>query len=209
MAEGFLGRWSQRKQALREGRPLEEPPVPAPAAEPVAERRAGPAPVTEAPAAAAAEPEAPPPTLQDVQALTPQSDFQRFVAADVDPEVRHAAMRKLFSDPHFNVMDGLDIYIDDYNTPDPMPASMLRKMASAHFLGLVEEEKKPQPATAGPGPTPETTPVLATPAPDATEPPTELASATETDETTHHDDPDLRLQQDHAAGPQGAGRGAG
>lgn len=209
MAEGFLGRWSQRKQALREGRPLEEPPAPAPVAEPVAERRAGPAPAAEQAAAAAAEPAAPPPTLQDVQALTPQSDFQRFVAADVDPEVKHAAMRKLFSDPHFNVMDGLDIYIDDYNTPDPMPASMLRKMASAHFLGLVEEEKKPQPATAGPVPAPETTTVPAASAPAATEPPTELASATETDETTHHDDPDLRLQQDHAAGPQGAGRGAG
>lgn len=209
MAEGFLGRWSQRKQALREGRPLEEPPVSAPVAEPVAERRAGPAPVAEQAATAAAEPVAPPPTLQDVQALTPQSDFQRFIAADVDPEVKHAAMRKLFSDPHFNVMDGLDIYIDDYNTPDPMPASMLRKMASAHFLGLVEEEKKPQPATAGPAPAPETTPVPAASAPGVTEPPTELASATETDETTHHDDPDLRLQQDDAAGPQGAGRGAG
>lgn len=209
MAEGFLGRWSQRKQALREGRPLEEPPVPAPVAEPVAERRAGPAPVAEQAATAVAEPVAPPPTLQDVQALTPQSDFQRFVAADVDPEVKHAAMRKLFSDPHFNVMDGLDIYIDDYNTPDPMPASMLRKMASAHFLGLVEEEKKPQPATAGLAPAPETMPVPAASAPGVTEPPTELASATETDETTHHDDPDLRLQQDDAAGPQGAGRGAG
>lgn len=208
MAEGFLGRWSQRKQALREGRPLEEPPVAAPVAEPVAEGRDRAGPVTEQ-AAAVAEPVAPPPSLQDVQALTPQSDFQRFVAADVDPEVRHAAMRKLFSDPHFNVMDGLDIYIDDYNTPDPMPASMLRKMASAHFLGLVEEEKKPQPATAGSGSTPEANPVPANPAPDATEPPTELASATETDETTHHDDPDLRLQQDDAAGPQGAGRGAG
>ena len=30
-------------------------------------------------------------------------------------------MKKLFSDPHFNVMDGLDTYIDDYGKPDPLP----------------------------------------------------------------------------------------
>ena len=30
-------------------------------------------------------------------------------------------MKKLFSDPHFNVMDGLDTYIDDYGKPDPIP----------------------------------------------------------------------------------------
>ena len=37
-------------------------------------------------------------------------------------------MKKLFSDPHFNVMDGLDTYIDDYGKPDPIPLSMLRRM---------------------------------------------------------------------------------
>ena len=198
MAEGFLGRWAQRKQAVREGKPLVEPvpQVPAPAV-PVATH-------AEAQASALApEPAAPPPpTLQDTQALTPQSDFRRFVAADVDPEVKHAAMRKLFADPHFNVMDGLDIYIDDYNKPDPLPESMLRQMASAQFLGLVEEEK-PAPAATGPLPTdhiptPEGAPVA--------EP--VVASAAEPDETQHHDDPDLRLQQDHASGPQGSGRGA-
>ncbi|MFO0490706.1 MAG: DUF3306 domain-containing protein [Curvibacter sp.] len=204
MAEGFLGRWSQRKQALREGKPVEEPPAP------IAEL-----PVAKAPAQAAvstpqipSEPVAPPPTLQDVQALTPQSDFQRFVARDVDPEVKHAAMRKLFSDPHFNVMDGMDVYIDDYNTPNPMPASMLRKMASAHFLGLVEEEKEPVPATVA-QPVRET----ASPAPEAVATGTEARPAPDpeevSEEKTHHDHPDQRLQQDHAAGPQGSGRGAG
>lgn len=199
MAEGFLGRWSQRKQAQREGKPVEEAPVPAavPPAPPVA-ARAEPAPVEPV---VAPEADAPPPTLEDAQALTPQSDFQRYVAGDVDPEVRHAAMRKLFSDPHFNVMDGLDIYIEDYNTPNPMPASMLRKMASAHFLGLVQDEKKPPPAAVQPA-------AASVPAQDATEPEASAARATEPDETPHHDDPDLRLQQDHASGPQGSGRGA-
>ena len=80
------------------------------------------------------------PTLEDVQRLTPQSDFQPFMQPGVGAEVRNAAMKKLFADPHFNVMDGLDIYIDDYNQPDPMPAGMLRKMASAQFLKLVPQE---------------------------------------------------------------------
>ena len=44
-------------------------------------------------------------------------------------------------------MDGLDIYIGDYTQPDPLPAGMLRKMASAHALGFFDHEKK-APATA-------------------------------------------------------------
>jgi hypothetical protein len=38
-------------------------------------------------------------------------------------------------------MDGLDIYIGDYNTPDPLPAGMLAKMVGAEFPVLVEAPK--------------------------------------------------------------------
>jgi hypothetical protein len=58
----------------------------------------------------------------------------------MDPAVRNAAMKKLFADPHFNVMDGMDTYIDDYSLPDPLSAATLRKMASAQFLKLFDEE---------------------------------------------------------------------
>ena len=51
-------------------------------------------------------------------------------------------MKKLFSDPHFNVMDGLDTYIDDYGKPDPIPASMLRQMVQSQALGLFADEEK-------------------------------------------------------------------
>ena len=207
MADGFLGRWAQRKQSVREGKPVAEPvvPVPMPAAPVVA--RAGSPDTPPAPVASAAE-APPPPTLEDVKTLTPQSDFQRFVAADVDPEVKHAAMRKLFSDPHFNVMDGLDIYIDDYGKPDPLPDSMLRQMASAQFLGLVEEEVKKPASTGTPAsaPDPSTSPQTAAAAEPTTAPP--AGQTLEHSETTHHDDPDLRLQQDHASGPEGSGRSA-
>ena len=140
--DGFLSRWSRRKVQAREGQPLAEPAAVLAPAEPESEverRPAAPA-LTDPQDSTAPQPEAPMPTLEDVQALTLDSDFKPFVARAVAPEVRNAAFRKLFSDPHFNVMDGLDIYIDDYTRPDPLPASVLAKLASAKFLRLVEEE---------------------------------------------------------------------
>jgi hypothetical protein len=155
-----------------------------------------------------------------VKVLTPQSDFKPFMARHVDPEVKNAAMKKLFADPHYNVMDGLDTYIDDYSKPDPLPASMLRKMASAKFLNLFDEdEKKTGPAklpardNAGPGAAPSAqTPVASELPPDATsgpraplQPAPEAAPPITTQDHAHTD---LRLQQDHAAGAPGSGRGA-
>ncbi len=58
----------------------------------------------------------------------------------VDGAVRNAALKKLFSDPHFNVMDGLDTYIDDYGKPDPLPLTMLRRMRQSAALGLFEDD---------------------------------------------------------------------
>ena len=150
MADGFLGRWSRRKQEVREGKPVEEPPPPAPSLPPAASSSSPPnpssvaagAPPTAAEGVAPAAEAPPPPTLADAQALTPASDFKAFVARDVSPEVRNLAMKKLFADPHFNVMDGLDIYIGDYTQPDPLPEGMLRKMASAHAMGFFDHEKK-------------------------------------------------------------------
>ena len=150
MADGFLGRWSRRKQEVREGKPVEEPPPPAPPLPPpVASSSLAPAsavvsgaPDTAAEGAAPVDEAPPSPTLAEAQALTPTSDFKAFVARDVSPEVRNLAMKKLFADPHFNVMDGLDIYIGDYTQPDPLPEGMLRKMASAHAMGFFDHEKK-------------------------------------------------------------------
>jgi hypothetical protein len=77
-----------------------------------------------------------PPTAEDVAALTPQSDYTRFLAEGVDENVKRSALKKLFTDPHFNVMDGLDIYIGDYNKFDPIPPEMLA--ALNHAKGLLD-----------------------------------------------------------------------
>jgi hypothetical protein len=78
--------------------------------------------------------ELPPPTLEDVAALGHDADFRRFVQPGVDETVRRSAMKKLFTDPHFNVMDGLDIYIGDYNTYEPMSAAMVAMLVHGKQL---------------------------------------------------------------------------
>lgn len=193
--DGFLSRWSRRKVQAVRGEPLPaEPPV-APA--PVAAVPAPAAVVAEAkaPAAPPAEPPDPPPTMDDVRRLTPQADFTRFVKADVDPGVKQAALKTLFSDPHFNVMDGLDTYIDDYGKPDPLPASMLRKMVQSQFLGLFTE-------------TPATPAVPPEPLAEADAEAVTVAAAAPA-EALPDEDPDLRLQPDDAAGRAEPGPGAG
>lgn len=144
----------------------------------------------------------PPPTLEDVTSLTHESDFTRFARADVAPEVKNAAMKKLFSDPHFNVMDGLDVYIDDYNKPDPMPPEMVRQLASSSFLKLFDDEKDQ--AAEGDSATPR----------DVSDVPQEQSvaqsgpgAAQESPRAGHDADPDLRLQQDDAPGRQEPGGG--
>ena len=150
--DNFLSRWSRRKVLVKQGEvvPTERvlEPVPPPQsvrAEPV---EAPPAPDTGPSTRSGrtgAQPPPPLPTLADVAQLTRESNFARFVAPNVDPSVKNAAMKKLFADPHFNVMDGLDTYIDDYNKFEPIPRSMLRQMVHARALGLLDVELEEQP----------------------------------------------------------------
>lgn len=171
--EGFFSRWSQRKVQVRQG---EAPPEPVHAIVPAPAPAQPPAPAIAASVPAPAEPALPPPTLDEVARLPEGAEVARFVARGVDPSVKNAALKKLFADPHFNVMDGLDIYIDDYGRPDPLPAAMLRQMAQSRFLGLFDEDR---PATA----------------------PESLADATPG--ALPDEDPDLRLQPNDAAGHGG------
>lgn len=189
---GFLSRWARRKAQAREGA---LPPEPAPAPTPaVVAATTAPAAVASPPVPAATAvappPAEPPPTLDDVAQLTRESHFGRFVQPDVDPAVKNAALKKLFADPQFNVMDGLDTYIDDYGKPDPLPASMLRQMAQAKFLGLFDDDDDEQPPAAT---APAAAATAATVTPDAVTPP-----------PLPNEDTDLRLQPHDAARRPGA-----
>ena len=78
--------------------------------------------------------------------LTPDSDFSQFLRQEISEEVRRQAMKTLFADPHFNVMDGLDTYIDDYSISDPIPPEMMALLNQAKTL-LEEPAEAPGEAT--------------------------------------------------------------
>lgn len=144
---GFLNRWSKKKLGAEpELSPSELGEKPAPAQN--LKNSQDPTPAESADkktetAPAAAQAQEVTPTLEDVLKLTHDSDFSAYVKPGIDPEVQKAAMQKLFSDPRYNIMDGLDIYIDDYSKPDPIPFEMLKKMNQSKMLGLFKtaEEK--------------------------------------------------------------------
>ena len=192
MSDGFFNRWSSRKADARQGKPLApEPAKPTPT--PVATQP----PTTSTPAAGAvsATPRAPAPTLGDVAQLTPASDFSAFVRREVATEVKNAALKKLFADPHFNQMDGLDVYIDDYSLPDPLSPGMLEQMTSVDFLNA----NSPPPAPSQP------VPVRDSPAPADPDSVAQSEPSSPPSPCPDHDDVDLRLQPDLAARRQGPG----
>ena len=134
MADGFLGRWSRRKAGLEpeglDGSTPELKPKTTPSSVPQDKKT-----IENTTAPAEAEPL--PPTLEDAESIDRFApDFSAFMKPNVDPAVQQAAMKKLFSDPHFNIMDRLDIYIDDYSIPDPIPMEMLKRMVQSESLGL-------------------------------------------------------------------------
>ena len=120
--EPFLSRWSRRKEEA-----LRSPPEPAPEK--------------------TADSDGPAPELPPLDTLTPESDYRAFFHPKVDEDVRRAALKKLFSDPHFNVMDGLDVYIDDYSKTEPIPAAMLAGLRQAQNIlqwAKEDDEKRAQ-----------------------------------------------------------------
>ncbi|MEO8310168.1 MAG: DUF3306 domain-containing protein [Caldimonas sp.] len=211
-SDGFLSRWARRKADARSGdaatEPIDLPAQPSTAtASMPAVPTGGAVAMPPAPPTPDADTSAPLPTLDDVARLTHASDFSPYVARNVDAGVRNAAMKKLFSDPRFNIMDGLDTYIDDYGKPDPIPLSMLRRMNQSIALGLFADEDDPAVAKDTPAATSakacpdggDPVPMAKSPLPDVPLPAIEPRS---------HDDPDLQLQPDDADRRAGAGPSA-
>ena len=150
--KGFsLRRWSQRKAAARaapradaergETAPAAKPSasVATVPATPVEERVIGaqvdaspPANSHDAPVRAVVSP--PAPALPSLDSLCIDSDFTGFMQPGVDESLKRGALKKLFSDPRFNVMDGLDVYIDDYSKPDPIDPAIVRTLAQARYI---------------------------------------------------------------------------
>ncbi len=116
--ETFLRRWSRRKHESAE-----------------AAAEAGPV-----------EP-AMPPQLPPVEDLSFESDFKDFMRPEVARETRSAALKKLFMSPHYRATDGLDVYVGDYSSPDPLPAAMLTGLV--HARELLADAKPDAPTESG------------------------------------------------------------
>ena len=150
MSESFLGRWSRRKQSAPGEAEAEDARLERERLEslPVAPVQVPADPHGEVQAAEPGSIRAETPDLPAVESLTPQADFTAFMKPEVPAQLKNAALKKLFADPHFNVMDGLDIYIDDYTKADPIPPAMLRALMQSRELRLfdysAEEEAERQ-----------------------------------------------------------------
>ena len=73
-------------------------------------------------------------TLPALDTLTFDSDYTAFMQPGVDDTQKCGALKKLFSDPRFNVMDGLDVYVGDYSQPDPIDPAIVRTLTQARYI---------------------------------------------------------------------------
>jgi hypothetical protein len=118
--DGFLTRWSRRKQAAREA--ARQPQ----AAESKA-RLSDDAPETEAPHELTEIAE-----LPDPDTLDASSNFSVFLRRDVPLETHQKALRRLWRlDPIYNRIDGLDDYCEDYTDQ----AKVVKGLRTAYKVG--------------------------------------------------------------------------
>jgi hypothetical protein len=82
------------------------------------------------------------PALPPVESLTPESDFAGFMHPKVKEELRRLALKKLFSDPHFNVADPFEAYSGDWTGGEPIPPELMATLNQARSILFTEEEKK-------------------------------------------------------------------
>ena len=136
--QGFLQRWSRRKQDSLNQR--DETATAAPPAE-----------------------SAPLPTDEDmppIESLTEESDFTGFLSPNVSEELRKLALRKLFHGAAFNVRDGLDDYDQDFTNfaklGDVMTADLryrlereARRLAEAELPREAVENNENEPRSLG------------------------------------------------------------
>ncbi|MDI1262120.1 MAG: DUF3306 domain-containing protein [bacterium] len=113
--QGFLSRWSQRKQEARESEPKQDTPL-ADGAEPVGLEVAQPE---------NAEPEFDLSTLPKLEELTGTTDITSFLRKGVPEHLRNAALRKSWAlDPAIrNYVNPALEYAYDWNTPGGVPGS--------------------------------------------------------------------------------------
>jgi hypothetical protein len=132
-----LSRWSKRK--LESARAQRAEPAPASASD--GPSQAAVAVAAQTPAVEASKGTNATATLPPPETLPPDSDFTAYFALrdEASEPLRRAALKQVLRDPRFNVMDGLDVYIDDYTKPSPIPENLLPAILRAG--GFLEAPK--------------------------------------------------------------------
>ena len=123
MAEDFLRRWSRLKREHE--RAVEQPKQP----------------LEKAPVEKAAEPAPLPP----VDRLTSESDFTSFMQPKVQDNLRRAALKKLFVDPHFNTPDPFEPFSGDWRVAESISPDLLATLNQAKVLDFDKKEEEPKP----------------------------------------------------------------
>jgi Protein of unknown function (DUF3306) len=114
--EAFLDRWSRLKKEQPATQPSEKSVVVEAKEEPL-------------------------PPLQPVEELNPDSDFTPFMNARVDPGTRRDALKKLFTDAHYNIPDPFEAYSEDYTQSEPIPLEMLKAINRVRDVAVKGPEK--------------------------------------------------------------------
>ncbi len=88
--------------------------------------------------------ESPAPVLPSIDKLTPESDFTGFMHPKVEDALRRVALKKLFSDPHFNAPDPYEAYSGDWTVGEPISEELLAGLNQARTLLFDKQDKKPE-----------------------------------------------------------------
>jgi hypothetical protein len=152
--EGFLARWSRRKQAARRS---DDPDSPHPTVAPASERDVDTEPTIARDELA---------RLPRLDELTPETDITGFLRPGVPEAIRNAALRKMWLlDPAIRDFPGhARDYAYDWNAPDGAPGSapLQREEVAALLRGFLgksaapaedtAEKRTPDPGDGGAGP---------------------------------------------------------
>lgn len=168
--EDFLERWSRRKlDSQRDDQA-------APAGESGSATSV--APVADEPEKVLTDADMPP-----IETLGEDSDYSPFLSPGVSDDLRQQAMRKLFTQPDFNITDGLNDYDEDYTQFAGLGSVITHEMK--RMLQRELEKDKTLPAT-------ETEPTAGPQSPEAVVDINETDGNVETEPVDDPDDTDMK-----------------
>ena len=80
--------------------------------------------------------------LPDPEKIEVGGSFASFMADNVDPDAKTAALRALWKQPHFNEIDGLLEYALDYTNQPKLTAEVSAELAKKVFRHIMKDEEE-------------------------------------------------------------------